>query len=409
MNNREGSRPPESLDAEAAEAAAAQNTATRAVRSGEHQVPPHSPAVTPVYQTAPFMFDSAEALVAGFERPDQRGLYSRLANPTVRVVEEKLAALEGAEDAVAFASGMAAISGTLGTLLEAGDRLLTAADLYGGTAAWLAWLVERHPSIELESIALDDLAERLERGVDERTRGVYLETPTNPLLRCCDLARVAAACQRLGVVLIVDNTFATPVLQRPLTLGATYVVHSATKYLGGHSDLTAGIVAGPATAMAEIRRTQRLGGACLDPHAAFLLARGMRTVALRVERQSENAARLVGLLRRHEAVVATYYPDDAMARRQMSAGGAMVAFEVRGGLPAANRLLDSLRLFTIMASLGGVESSVVLAAVTSHKNLTPAEREAQGIGDGLIRLSIGIEEGSDLEADLAQALSRVAG
>jgi cystathionine beta-lyase/cystathionine gamma-synthase len=363
--------------------------------------------VTPIYQTAPFIFDSAEALIAGFDRPDKAGLYSRYANPTVRVVEEKLAALEGADGAVAFASGMAAISGTLGTLLESGDRLITATDLYGGTAGWLGWLVERHPSVEIESVALADLAERLESGVDERTRAVYLETPTNPLLRCCDLARMAAACEQLGVALVVDNTFATPVLQRPLTLGATHVVHSATKYLGGHSDLVAGIVAGSIGAMEAIRRTQRLGGACLDPHAAFLLARGMRTVALRVERQSKTAARLVGLLRRHESVTATYYPDDETARQQMSGGGGMVAFEVVGGLSAAERLLDALELFTIMASLGGVESSAVLVAVTSHKDLTPAERRSQGIDDGLIRLSIGIEDASDLEADLTQALDRV--
>lgn len=368
-------------------------------------MPPHAPAVTPIYQTAPFFFDSAAELTEGFERPDQAGLYTRYANPTVRVVEEKLAALEGGEEAVAFASGMAAISATLGALLREGDRLVAAADLYGGTSGWLSWLTEHFPSIEVEAVALEALAQHLEAGFDPRTRAVYLETPTNPLLRCCDLPRIGAACRGAGVPLVVDNTFATPILQQPLSHGATYSVHSATKYLGGHSDVTAGLVAGSAEATTPVRRLQRLAGGCLDPHAAFLLARGMQTLALRVERQSDNAARLAELLRGHTAVERAYYPDDELAQRQMKSGGGMVSFDVVGGLAAAHRVFDRLKIFRLMASLGGVESSAVLAAATSHKGLTPAEREALGISDGLIRLSIGIEDGADLEADLAQALA----
>lgn len=379
--------------------------ATKAVQAGEHHPPPHAPAVTPIYQTAPFFFDSAAELTAGFERPDQTGLYTRYANPTVRVVEEKLAALEGGDEAVAFASGMAAISATLSTLLAEGDRIIVAADLYGGTSGWLSWLGERFPSLDVEAVALDALAQKLEAGFDARTRAVYLETPTNPLLRCCDLPRIGAACQSADVPLVVDNTFATPIQQQPLKHGASYSVHSATKYLGGHSDVTAGLVAGSAAAMAPVRRLQRLAGGCLDPHAAFLLARGMQTLAVRVERQSENAARLATLLRGHAAVERAYYPDDDLARRQMKSGGGMLSFDVTGGLTAAHRVLDRLEIFRLMASLGGVESSAVLAAATSHKDLTPAEREALGINDGLIRLSIGIEDGADLEADLAQALA----
>lgn len=378
--------------------------ATAAVQAGEHQPPPHAPAVTPIYQTAPFFFSSAAELTEGFNRPDLKGLYTRYGNPTVRVVEEKLAALEGGEDAVAFASGMAAISATLSTLLSEGDHLVAAADLYGGTSGWLSWLTERFPSITVEAVALDALAERLEAGVETRTRAIYLETPTNPLLRCCDLPRVAAACQAADIPLVVDNTFATPILQRPLEYGATFTVHSATKYLGGHSDVTAGLVAGSAEAIGALHRLQRLSGGCLDPHAAFLLARGMQTLAVRVERQSANAARLADLLRGHPAVERTYYPDDEIARRQMASGGGMLSFDAAGGLAGAHRVLDHLRLFRLMASLGGVESSAVLAAATSHKMLTPAERAALGISDGLIRLSIGIEAGADLEADLTQAL-----
>jgi len=378
---------------------------TRAVHAGENQQPPFPPAVTPIFQTAPFAFSSAQQLADGFDRPEQDGLYSRYANPTVQMVEDKLAALEGAEAAVAFASGMAAISTTLGTLLSTGDRLLAATELYGGTSAWLAWLTAHHPGVTVERVPLAQIAERLEEGVATSTCAVYVETPGNPLLDCCDLRRVGGACQRLGVPLVVDNTFATPVLQRPLELGAALVVHSATKYLGGHSDLSAGLAAGSRLQIEPIRAAMRLGGGCLDPHAAFLLARGMRTLALRVERQSANAARLATLLRRHPAVDRVFYPDDAVARAQMSAGGGMVSFEVAGGLPAANKVLDRLQIARIMASLGGTETSAVLPAVTSHKKISSAEREAQGIRDGLIRLSVGIEDIADLEADLEQALA----
>jgi cystathionine beta-lyase/cystathionine gamma-synthase len=378
---------------------------TLAVSAGVHRPPPHAPAVTPIYQTAPFIFDSAEQLTAGFDRPDRAGLYSRYANPTVRAVEEKLAALEGAADAVAFASGMAAVSGTLSALLREGDRLLVAADLYGGTNGWLTWLAARFPSVEIETVHIEAMADRVEEGLEPPPRAVYLETPSNPLLRCCALARIGGACRRAGVALVVDNTFATPILQQPLALGATFSLHSATKYLGGHSDITAGLVAGAAAALEPVREVQRLAGACLDPHAAFLLARGMQTVALRVERQSANAACLAAALRDHPAVERVYYPDDSQARQQMRAGGGMLAFDVAGGLPAAHRALDRMRLVRRMASLGGVESSAVLPAVTSHKGLTAAGRRALGINDGLIRLSVGIEDIADLEADLAQALA----
>jgi methionine-gamma-lyase len=377
--------------------------ATRAVHAGRGQQSPHAPAVTPIHQTAPFVFDSAEQLATGFDRPDQAGLYTRYANPSVRVVEEKLAALEGAEDAVAFASGMAAISGVLATLLHSGDRLLAATDLYGGTAGWLDWLTEHHPGVAVERLAMDQLPAAVADG-SSAPRAVYVESPTNPLLRCCDLERLGAACTARGVDLVVDNTFATPILQRPLELGAAFVVHSATKYLGGHGDVTAGLVAGSARKLEGLRRTLRLGGGCLDPHAAFLLARGMQTLALRVERQCANAARLAKFLRDHRRVDRVYYPDDEPTRRQMSAGGAMVSFEVAEGLAGANRTLDRLRWIRIMASLGSVETTAVLPAVTSHKHQTAAQREAQGIADGLIRLSVGIEDAADLEADLAWAL-----
>lgn len=381
---------------------------TRSVHAGEPPSLPRRSAAVPIFQTAPFIFDTAEELSKAFTGGELAGLYSRYANPTVRVVEEKLAALEWAEDAVAFASGMGAISGTLSTLLRSGDRLLAAADLYGGTHSWLAWLEAHHSEITIHRVPLKDLVETLTQGPPPSTRMVYLETPTNPLLTCCDIARVAELASQRGIRVVVDNTFATPVLQNPLTLGAHVVVHSATKFLGGHSDVTAGIVAGDRETVARIRETMIWGGACLDPHAAFLVARGMKTLALRVERQSATAARLVEFLAGHPKVHRVYYPGlDPVGRTQMKAGGGMLAFELVAGLEAATAFLDRLEIFQIIPSLGGVESGVMLPATTSHRQLSPEERAALGIADGLVRLSCGIEDPEDLEADLRQALEGV--
>lgn len=387
--------------------------ATRAVHSGERQRPPRQPVVVPLHQTAPFAFETVEELGRAFdhqhEDAERQALYSRYGNPTVRVVEEKVAALEGAEDAVAFASGMAAISAALSTLLASGEGLVASADLYGGTHAWLGWLARHHPEIAVERVALTGLLRHLEKGVAETTRVVYLETPTNPLLVCCDLARVAESAHRQGLLVVVDNTFGTPVLQNPLALGADVVIHSATKFLAGHSDVTAGVVAGDAATVAAVRETQILGGACLDPHAAFLLSRGMKTLALRVERQSATAAHLAAFLARHPRVARVYYPGfDPVARRQMRSGGGMLSFDLEpgtaGATAAAAAFVDRLELIRIIPSLGGVETGVMIPALTSHRQLTPEERRAAGIGDALVRLSCGIEDAEDLEVDLAQAL-----
>ncbi|HUF78240.1 MAG TPA: aminotransferase class I/II-fold pyridoxal phosphate-dependent enzyme [Thermoanaerobaculia bacterium] len=379
---------------------------TRAVHAGEGAAAPRRPAGAAIYQTAPFVFSSTEELDRAFAAGGAEGVYSRQGNPTVRAAEEKLAALEDAEDAVAFASGLAAMSAVVTAWCASGDRVLASADLYGGTAAWLAALGRRQPEIVVETVALGGLVQRLRDPVAPAPRLVLAESPSNPLLACCDLAELAAAAGARGALVAIDNTFATPILQNPLALGADLVFHSATKYLGGHSDLTAGFAAGSRELLGRVREVQVLSGACLDPFAAFLLARGMKTLALRVERQSENAARLALYLRGRPGVVAVHYPgDDPVARRQMRAGGGMLCFEVAGGLAAAAAVADRFELFRIIPSLGGVESGVSLPALTSHRRLTAGERAKLGIGDGLIRLSVGIEGYEDLEADLAQALA----
>lgn len=392
---------------------AARGFGTRAVHAGERQAVPHRPAVVPIYQTAPFLFDDVAELDRTFAEPNPTGLYSRYANPTVRVVEEKIATLEGVEDAVAFASGMGAISGALSTFLRSGDRLLAAADVYGGTSAWLGWLAERHPEVRIERLPLGELASCLER-TDETLRAVYFETPTNPVLTCGDIGRIARAAHSRGAVVIVDNTFATPVLQRPAEHGADLVVHSATKFLGGHSDLTAGLVAGPAGLIQQVRTTMLQGGACLDPHAAFLLGRGMKTLALRVERQSANAAHLVERLQGHRRVARVHYPGlDPVGRAQMRSGGALFAFDLAGGLEesgeAAARLVERLEVFQIMPSLGSIESGVILPRIASHRSLTVQQRAALGIAEGTVRVCCGIEDPEDLAADLEQALASLDG
>jgi len=379
--------------------------ATRAVHAGERQAAPRRPAVVPVYQTAPFLFESVDELDRAFSGGDLAGLYSRYGNPTVRAVEEKLAALEGADDAVAFASGMAALAAALDTVLASGDLLLAARELYGGTHALLGWVAERHPEVEVGRPRLLDLAAAV-LAAPRPPRAVLAETPSNPGVVCCDLEVLAAACRARGSLLVVDNTFATPVLQTPLALGADLVVHSATKYLGGHSDVTAGLVAGNGDLIARVRKAEMVTGGCLDPHAAFLVGRGMKTLVLRVERQSATAARLADLLAAHPAVSAVRYPGhDEVGRRQMRGGGGILAFDVRDGAPAVRRMVERLRLWQLIPSLGGVESGVGVPALTSHRQLPPAERAELGIGDGLVRLSVGIEDPDDLAEDLEQALS----
>ncbi|HKI85701.1 MAG TPA: aminotransferase class I/II-fold pyridoxal phosphate-dependent enzyme [Thermoanaerobaculia bacterium] len=380
---------------------------TRAVHGGEEQLVPRAAAVVPIYQTAPFRFDSSAELVAAFAADEPGGLYSRYRNPTVRAVEEKLAALEGAEDAVAFASGTAAVAAALTSSLASGDHLILAADLYGGTRSLVERLRRRQPEISSEEVPLARLAERLGEGVPANTRAVLLETPSNPLLTSCNLDQVAELAKRAGSLLLVDNTFATPILQNPLVHGADLVIHSATKYLAGHSDVVAGLVAGGGNLIAQVRRSQIAEGACLDPHAAFLLGRGMKTLALRVERQSANAARLAEVLASHPQVTRLRYPGlDPVARAQMRAGGGMLAFDLAAGAEGAHAFVDRLEIFKILPSLGGVESSVMLPTAASHRDLPPAERDALGISDATVRLSVGIEDGDDLEADLRQALER---
>ncbi len=365
------------------------------------------PIAPPIVTASTFAFSSQQEVESYYDK--RRGwLYSRYENPTVRAAERFLAGLEGTDDAALFASGMAAVSPTVLALVRSGERIVAQRELYGGTVALLREVVPRF-AIEIEWLGLDDIA-RLEPARLAGCRMLWLESPTNPALRVVDLAAAAKAAHAAGALAVVDGTFATPALQRPIELGCDVVVHSGTKYLGGHSDVTAGAVAAKGELIAAIAAARRSLGGTADPFAAFLLQRGMRTLAVRMSAHGEGAAAVARFLEGHRKVRRVHYPglasheDHAIARRQMSGFGGMVSFEVEGGGVAAERVHDRLRLFAKAASLGGVESLVSIPSRMSHRGLRGADLSSAGVTPGMLRLSVGLESPADLVEDLSQAL-----
>jgi cystathionine beta-lyase/cystathionine gamma-synthase len=367
------------------------------------------PLAPPIAQTSTFAFASSAELRRYLDGDSALYLYTRYANPTLRELEDTLAALEGAEDALALSSGMAAMSTALLSLVRAGDEVLASASLYGGTLKLLTELLGRF-SVAARFVPTAELA-RVDRVAGERSRLLIVETPTNPTLDVVDIEAVCAAARARGLAVVVDNTFATPLLQKPLALGADLVMHSLTKALAGHSDLVGGALVGSRTRIEAARATMKVLGGCLDPHAAFLALRGLRTLHLRVERQCRNALALARHFEGHAALRRVHYPGleshpgHATARRQMAAFGGIVTFELKGGIEAAERFFDRLQLVARAASLGGVESLASLPMHTSHHGLPEAVLRAAGIDPGMVRLSIGVEDEADLVADLEQALA----
>jgi cystathionine beta-lyase/cystathionine gamma-synthase len=359
-------------------------------------------------QSSTFAFGSAEEMRQYLEGDEELFLYTRYANPTVRDLEQALAAVEGGESALALSSGMAAMTTAVVSLSRAGDEVLASASLYGGTVRLLTELLPRF-GVTARFLPAGEL-ERVDRLAGERSRVLIVESPTNPTLEVVDLAAVSAAAHRRGLAVVADNTFATPVLQRPLALGVDLVMHSLTKALAGHSDLVGGALVGSRERVEAARGTMRILGGCMDPHAAFLVRRGMKTLHLRVERQCANALALARALEGHPAVCRVVYPGlsshpgHEVARRQMSGFGGMVTLELAGGLPAAERFYDRLQLVARAASLGGVESLASLPLHTSHYGLAEEKLRAAGIAPGMVRLSLGVEDAADLVADVQRAL-----
>jgi methionine-gamma-lyase len=382
--------------------------ATLAIHAGEERVQVGAPVGTPVARTANFTFASTEEMKRWAEGKSPAYIYTRYGNPTLAMAEQKIAALEGAEAAVVTASGSAAISSTLLAVLRAGDELIATRQLYGGSYRLLRDILPRY-GIVVRYVEAD--LGGIARLVNPRTKALYIETPTNPTLRLVDLEKAVAFAKEWAIVSVIDNTFATPVLQKPLSMGFNMVVHSATKYLAGHSDVIAGAVAGRQALVQEVRKNVIYLGGSMDPEAAFLLIRGMKTLRLRVERQCENAMAVAKFLEKHPKVARVHYPglashpDHKLARRQMRGFGAMLAFDMKGGLVAARRFCDRARIFLLAASLGGVESLVVLPIYTSHYKMSPDELRAAGVQPGTVRVSVGLEDTADLIEDLRQALA----
>lgn len=367
-----------------------------------------------IAQTATYTFaDTAE--LERFQRgedPDpERQEYGRYGNPTVREVERRVAALDGAEDALLFTSGMAAVTTAILALVKAGDHVVLFRDAYRRTRQFVAGTLARfgveHTLVEPTSI------EGLSKALRPRTRLVITESPTNPYLRCVDLDALSAVCRQARVKSMVDATFATPLLARPLSHGVDLVIHSATKYLSGHNDVLGGTISGSASLISLVRDLRSVLGGVIDPHAAALIGRGMKTLALRVERQSQTALAVARALEGHPEVARVHYPalashpDHEVAVRQMRGGGGVVSFEIKGGRERAARLVDRCRLALIAASLGGVETLIEQPAIMSYHELDEEQLAAIGIAPGLIRLAVGVEETEAVVADLLQGLGDV--
>lgn len=385
---------------------------TRAVWSGEEERGPEGVTVPPVFLGVTFAYDDLETWKAVSLGEAPGHVYSRNTNPTVGIFEAKVRELEGAESATSFATGMAAVSNTLFAHLSPGDRVVSIRDTYGGTNRVFNEFLPRF-GVDVELCPTHD-HDAIEAAVSEGCRILYLETPTNPTLKILDLPRLIGAAHAVGARVVVDNTFATPVNQNPLALGADLVLHSATKFLGGHSDAMGGVICGSEAMVRPVFQFREINGASLDPMSAFLLTRGLRTLELRVERQNATALRVARFLADHPEVEEVHYPGleshpgHAVARKQMRGFGGVLSFVLRGGGDALPPFLRGLRLAHRAASLGSVATLVGPPATTSHVELTAAEREAAGIPESLVRYSVGIENPEDLVADLSQALAGLA-
>jgi len=388
---------------------------TQAVHAGEEKRKPYHSLTTPIVQTSTYVFENTAALIAHMERkiatqPLERGEYGRYGNPTQYTAEQKLAQLEGGEAALLFDSGMSAITTTLVTLLSSGSHLILTDDCYRRTREFCLSFLQRF-GIAATLVPMGDYP-AMEAAIRDNTALIFSEMPTNPYLRVLDLSRVVEIARRHGLKTVVDSTFATPCNLRPLSFGADLVIHSATKYLGGHNDLLAGVVVGAQPLVAAIRETQGMLGGVIDPHNAYLLLRGLKTLAIRVAKQNDNGMQVARFLEDHPYIRKVYYPglsshpDHELACRQMSGFGGVVSFELEGGLEETSAFIDALRIPFIGPSLGGVESIVEQPALMSHFTLDAEERRALGIKDELVRYALGIEDAEDLIADLKQALAQ---
>jgi len=382
--------------------------ATELIHAGEADLCAAVPLTTPIYETTTFVFDAAQEVLAYNEGRSQKYLYSRYSNPTIVSVEKKLAAIDRAEAALVFSSGMGATTTILMALVKAGDEVVCSSAIYGGTLHLLADVLTNF-GVQARFVSLEQLGSP-DHVLSDRTRVLWFESPVNPTLRCVDVARVARACRARGVLSVIDNTFASPINQQPLAMGVDLAMQSATKYLNGHSDVTGGAVAGSKDLVDRIGKARRLLGTVMDPYPAYALGRGLKTLPLRVARHNANAQAVAEFLAQDRRVSQVYYPglvshpDHEIARRQMTGFGGMVCFDLDGRYERAAAFYDRLRIIKRAASLGGVESLVSMPVLTSQWGHTDEQLREAGVTKGMLRMSVGLEDTADLIADLDQAL-----
>ncbi|MEA5094634.1 MAG: methionine gamma-lyase [Sedimentibacter saalensis] len=386
---------------------------TRAVHAG-YRKNEYGALATPIYQTSTFIFDSAEQGGRRFALEEDGYIYTRLGNPTSSQVEDKLASLENAEAAVAMGSGMGAITSVIWAIVKGGDHIVAAKTLYGCTFAFLNHGLPKF-GIEVTFVDTSD-PENVRKAMKENTKVVYLESPANPNMLISDIEEISKiAHENEGCMVVVDNTYCTPYIQRPIDLGADVVVHSATKYLNGHGDVIAGFAAGTQEFINQVRFVgiKDMTGSVISPFDSYLINRGMKTLEIRMEKHCQNAQKVAEFLEDHPAVVSIAYPglksfpQYELAKKQMSLPGAMIAFEVKGGLEAGRILMNSVELCSLAVSLGDTETLIQHPASMTHSPYTPEERAASGISEGLVRLSVGLEDAGDIIDDLKQALDKL--
>lgn len=389
-----------------------ENIETNAIHAGRIDDKQFGSLATPLYQTSTFIFDNAQQGGDRFAGESEGYIYTRLGNPTTRQLEQRVAAMEGMEDAAATATGMAAVSAALMTNLQAGDHLISSKAVYGCSFALMSHMFKKF-NIEVSFVDMTE-PENIKSAIKENTKLIFLETPINPNLVVLDLAKICTIAKEHQLLSIVDNTFLTPVLQQPAKFGADIIIHSATKYLNGHGDVVAGIVCGSFDVINDIKMTTLKDiGATISPHDAWLIMRGLKTLPIRMERHCSNAQTVAEFLEQHPMVSEVYYPGlnshpgNKFIGKQMKAAGGVIAFELDTDLKGGAAFIDQMQLFSIAVSLGDAESLIQHPASMTHSPYSPEERQDAGISDSLIRISVGLENVNDIIADLAQSLAKL--
>jgi methionine-gamma-lyase len=384
---------------------------TKTIHDGYDSKLHHNSLASPIYQTSTFTFETAEAGERRFAGEEPGYIYSRLGNPTVRMLEERIASLENAEGGLAFGSGMAAVSAVLMYLVKSGDHILCSEGVYGCTFGLLKMLEEKF-AIEHDLLPLDSF-EQIQQAIRPNTTVIYIETPINPTLKLIDLEMISSVAKEKGITVVVDNTFSTPYLQRPLEFGCDIVLHSATKYIGGHGDVVAGlVVSDKKTITAIAKSTQKDIGGILSPFDAWLLLRGLKTLPIRMDRHCSNAHNIVQKLIEHPSVTNVMYPGReqspsyTIAQKQMKSPGGLISFEINGGKQEAQNFMNQLGMIKIAVSLGDAETLIQHPATMTHAVVPEEERKRMGISESLIRLSIGLEAWEDIWGDIEQALEK---